>query len=87
MLKRERVIRETEGAQLMTAIMLAGGVLRVPDPHVLPDGSRVDGTRDIAPDAPEYTDWLPYAVSEETAWRGDPDDERILAQWRTAASA
>lgn len=46
----------------MTAIMLAGGVLRVPDPSVLPDGTRVDATRDIAPDAPDYAIWLPYAI-------------------------
>ncbi|MEV0388676.1 hypothetical protein [Nonomuraea sp. NPDC050643] len=71
----------------MTAIMLAGGILRVPDPHVLPDGTRVDGTRDIAPDAPDYAVWLPHALPEETAWHGDPDDVTIVQRWRTAASA
>ncbi|WP_345405972.1 hypothetical protein [Nonomuraea salmonea] len=33
----------------MTAILLAGGVLRVPAATVLPDGTHVDGTRDITP--------------------------------------
>ncbi|KAB8192022.1 hypothetical protein FH608_029270 [Nonomuraea phyllanthi] len=71
----------------MTAIMLAGGVLRVPDPSVLPDGTRVDATRDIAPDAPDYATWLPYAIPEEAARRGSADDEHILGRWRAAASA
>ncbi|MCP2353760.1 hypothetical protein HD597_000780 [Nonomuraea thailandensis] len=71
----------------MTAIMLAGGVLRVAEPTTLPDGTRVEGTRDIAPGAPEYDDWLPFAIPEEAAWRGDHDDTAILARWRAAASA
>ncbi|MFG1615978.1 hypothetical protein ACGFI3_24720 [Nonomuraea wenchangensis] len=78
---------ETEGAQLMTAVMLAGGVLRIPESTVLADGTRVDGTRDIPPDAPDYETWLPYAMPEEAAWHGDADDLRILARWRAAASA
>jgi hypothetical protein len=71
----------------MTAIMLAGGVLRVPVTDELPDGTRVDGTRDIKPGAPDYEAWLPYAIAEEAAWHGDPEDADILARWRTAASA
>ncbi|MFF4615986.1 hypothetical protein [Nonomuraea jabiensis] len=71
----------------MTAIMLAGGVLRVPTSTVLPDGTRVDGTRDITPDAPDYHDWLPHAIDEEASWHGDRDDEDILRRWRAAATA
>ncbi|WP_156325667.1 hypothetical protein [Nonomuraea sp. SBT364] len=71
----------------MTAIMLAGGVLRVPEPTTLPDGTRVEGTRDIAPDAPDYADWLPFAIPEAAAWHGDQDDTAILARWRADASA
>ncbi|MEW9552647.1 hypothetical protein [Nonomuraea sp. NPDC050783] len=71
----------------MTAIMLTSGVLRVPVTTRLPDGTRVDGTRDITPGAPDYDAWLPHAVPEESAWHGDPDDETILARWRAAASA
>ncbi|TDD25308.1 hypothetical protein [Nonomuraea diastatica] len=78
---------ETGGTQLMTAIMLTGGVLRVPESSVLPDGTRVDGTRDIAPDAPDYATWLPYVIPEGAAWHGSTDDESILARWRAAASA
>ncbi|SPL90056.1 unnamed protein product [[Actinomadura] parvosata subsp. kistnae] len=71
----------------MTAIKLAGGVLRVPTHTVLPDGVHIDSTRDITPDDPDYQEWLPYAIDEADSWHGDPDDETILSRWRAAASA
>ncbi|NUP22189.1 MAG: hypothetical protein HOZ81_40240 [Streptomyces sp.] len=71
----------------MTAIMLADGVLRVPVPMTLPDGTRIDAARDIAPGDPDYDAWLRFATLEEPAWHGAPEDEAILARWRTAASA
>ncbi|WP_219507950.1 hypothetical protein [Nonomuraea ceibae] len=71
----------------MTAIMLAHGVLRVPAPVVLEDGTRVHLTRDIEPGAPDYDEWLPHAVPEVDAWHGDTDDTAILDRWRAAASA
>ncbi|PRX67737.1 hypothetical protein B0I32_104494 [Nonomuraea fuscirosea] len=85
--ERGKVTCETEGTPLMTALMLTGGVLRVIEPITLPDGTRVDCTRDITPGAPDYGDWLPFAVPEEAAWRGDTDDAAILDRWRAAASA
>ncbi|MFB4278396.1 MULTISPECIES: hypothetical protein [unclassified Nonomuraea] len=71
----------------MTAIKLAGGVLRVPTCTVLADGTHVDGTRDITPDEPDYQDWLPHAIDEAESWHGGPDDDAILRRWRAAASA
>ncbi|MEV1005061.1 hypothetical protein [Nonomuraea sp. NPDC050202] len=71
----------------MTAIKLAGGVLRVPVFTVLSDGTHVDSTRDITPDDPDYKAWLPHAIDEAQSWHGDADDDAILSRWRAAASA
>ena len=69
----------------MSVILLDSGVLRVPTSTELPDGTRVDGVRDIAPDEPDYAAWRPYAITEG-------DDRRavnaaILRRWGVAASA
>ncbi|MFG1694357.1 hypothetical protein [Nonomuraea sp. NPDC049309] len=71
----------------MTAILLAGGVLRVPAATVLPDGTHVDGTRDITPEAPDYQEWLPHAIDEKASWHGDRDDEAILRRWRASSGS
>lgn len=71
----------------MSVTMLPNGVLRVPAVSILPDDSKVHGTRDIAPDSPEYDEWLPYATPEAELWHGDADDAAILERWRAAASA
>ena len=66
--------------------MLPGGVLRVPIATTLPNGTKVDGTRDVRPD---YPDWLPFAQREAELWHGDEaeQDQRILARWRRRESA
>lgn len=71
----------------MNVLMLPGGALRVPTVDVLENGTRVHGTRDVTPDAPDYQRWLPLATSEEEEWHEAADDEAILARWRAAASA
>ncbi|MEV4113396.1 hypothetical protein [Nonomuraea sp. NPDC049695] len=72
----------------MTAVMLADGVLRVHAPIELPDGTCVDGSRDIAPDAPDYEEWLPHVVAiDDSGLYGHAEDEDIVRRWRTAASA
>ncbi|MEU7878919.1 hypothetical protein [Microbispora bryophytorum] len=73
----------------MSVIMLPGGVLRVPTATTLPNGTKVDGTRVVRPDDPEYPRWLPYAQREAELWQGDEaeQDQRILARWRRRESA
>ncbi|WP_169946546.1 hypothetical protein [Microbispora sp. H11081] len=73
----------------MSVIMLPGGVLRVPTATTLPDGTKVDGTREVRPDDPEYPHWLPYAQREAELWQGDEaeQDQRILERWRRRESA
>lgn len=71
----------------MSVVLLPGGALRVPTVDVLEDGTRVEGTRDVLPDAPDYQQWLAFAVPEEQAWHEGDDDQEILARWRSAASA
>ncbi|GAB3897854.1 hypothetical protein [Microbispora bryophytorum] len=73
----------------MSVIMLPGGVLRVPTATTLPNGTKVDGTREVRPDDPEYPHWLPYAQREAELWQRDEaeQDQRILARWRRRESA
>ncbi|MEN3540633.1 hypothetical protein AAH991_36350 [Microbispora sp. ZYX-F-249] len=73
----------------MSVIMLPGGVLRVPAATTLPNGTKVDGTREVRPDDPEYPQWLPFAQREAELWQGDEaeQDQRILARWRRRESA
>ncbi|MEU7889832.1 hypothetical protein AB0B54_30385 [Microbispora bryophytorum] len=73
----------------MSVIMLPGGVLRVPTATTLPNGTKVDGTREVRPDDPEYPHWLPYAQREAELWQGDEaeQDQHILARWRRRESA
>ncbi|MFI7704947.1 hypothetical protein [Nonomuraea sp. NPDC049480] len=71
----------------MSVVLLPNDVLRVPTVSILPDGTRVHGTRDIAPGAPEYDEWRPHAISEADEWRGDAEDAAIVERWRAAASA
>ncbi|MFD9950067.1 hypothetical protein ACFWYW_56095 [Nonomuraea sp. NPDC059023] len=71
----------------MSAILLPDGVLRVPTTATLPDGTRIDGLRDIAPGEPDYDAWLPFAITEEQNRLGHADDDAILRRWHAAASA
>ncbi|MBB2747172.1 hypothetical protein [Microbispora sp. NBRC 16548] len=54
----------------------------MPTATSLPDGTKIDGTREVRPDDPEYPQWLPYAQREAELWQGDEaeQDQRILAR-------
>lgn len=69
----------------------AGGTLRVPATTTLDNGTKVDGTRDIGRDDPEYSEWLALAQDEDEQRRRDVEerdsDREILTRWRTRRSA
>ncbi|WP_329080014.1 MULTISPECIES: hypothetical protein [unclassified Streptosporangium] len=75
----------------MNVTMLPGGTLRVPATTTLDNGTKVDGTRDIGRDDPEYSEWLALAQDEDEQRRRDVEerdsDREILTRWRTRRSA
>lgn len=75
----------------MNVTMLPGGTLRVPATTTLANGTKIDGTRDIGRDDPEYPEWLALAQDEDEQRRRDVEerdsDREILTRWRTRRSA
>ncbi|MEU8381672.1 hypothetical protein [Streptosporangium sp. NPDC048865] len=75
----------------MNVTMLPGGTLRVPATTTLDNGIKIDGTRDIGRDDPEYLEWLAVAQDEDEQRRRDvaerDSDREILTRWRTRRSA
>ncbi|GAA0935978.1 hypothetical protein [Nonomuraea longicatena] len=73
----------------MSVLLLDSGILRVPTATTLPDGTRVSGSRDVAPDEPDYDSLLPHAVSagEADGRRAHDENAAILHSWGMAESA